>query len=308
MIYTLTMNPAIDMNLTGEGIRPNQVNRTRNTVYSPNGKGINVSLTLRHFGCASGVLGFFGGFTGTYIIEALKKRRVMSQPIWVEDTTRINIFVNDGRDEFKFVNRGAYVSEEKQTEFLALLSALEDCSHLVISGSLPQGIAPAYYDRILTLCMKKKIEVILDVSSPKLKDLLAYGPLLIKPNDEEVQAIFGVALKTESEALKLLQYLKALGARNVLLTLGEKGAYFSDGRTVFYSSAQPVQLVSSACAGDAALGAFLSEWLDKGDVETALKKSAATGANVAESDALGDFSKVFDYMKHIVVRKAWDLK
>lgn len=308
MIYTLTMNPAIDMNLTGKEIRPNQVNRTENTVYSPNGKGINVSLTLRHFGCESKVLGFFGGFTGRYILDELAVRNVSARPIWVEGTTRINIFVNDGGDEYKFVNSGAFVSGEKQESFLKLLEELEDCSYLVISGSLPQGISPEYYEELLVLCEKKGIEVILDISSPKLKELLKFKPLLIKPNDEEVKAVFGVALKTETAVIETLQYLKEAGARNVLLTLGDKGAYFSDGKTVHYSSSQPVNLVSSACAGDAALGAFLSEWLNGGGIETALKKSAATGANVAESDALGDFAKVFDYMKNIVVRKAGTLK
>ena len=118
MIYTLTMNPAIDMNLTGRDIQPNRVNRTGNVVYSPNGKGVNVSLVLRHFGIESQVLGFFGGFTGRYIIDELQQRGVSARPIWVEDTTRINIFVNDGDQEYKFVNAGSYVPREKQQELL----------------------------------------------------------------------------------------------------------------------------------------------------------------------------------------------
>ena len=85
--------------------------------------------------------------------------------------------------------------------------------------------------------------------------------------------------------------------------MGEKGAWFSDGRVLYHCSAQPVQLLSSACAGDAALAAFLSIWLESGDVVQALKKSAATGANVAESNALGDFAKVEEYEKNIKVRK-----
>ena len=46
MIYTLTANPAIDYNITCDGLEPNCVTRTRDAVYSPNGKGLNVSFAL----------------------------------------------------------------------------------------------------------------------------------------------------------------------------------------------------------------------------------------------------------------------
>lgn len=307
MIYTLTTNPAIDMNLMGTAIRPNQVNRTENTVYSPNGKGINVTLVLKHFGVNSTVLGFFGGFTGHYIIDELQKREVNASPIWVEDQTRINIFINDGKDEYKFVNRGSFVPVEKQVEFIDKLKGLIDCEYLVISGSLPSGVGEDYYEKILDICHEKSIKVILDISSSKLKNLLKYKPLLIKPNDEEVQKIFGFMIQSKIDIHRVMRFFKAEGVQNVLLTLGEKGSYFSDGHMIYECSAQPVNLISSACAGDAALGAFLSEWLITHDIVKALKKSAAVGANVAESDALGDFKKVDSYINNIQVRKVGTL-
>lgn len=303
MIYTLTTNPAIDMNLTGREIKKNQVNRTFNTVYSPNGKGINVALVLRHFGVETTALGFFGGFTGRYIIDRLTELKLPVKPIWVEDITRINVFVNDGPDEYKFVNSGSFVPESKQRELLAQLQQLDDCTHLVISGSLPQGISEDYYRDILQICHQKDIQVILDISSLNLKDLLQERPLLIKPNDEEVQKIFGLPVRSDGDAFTVMRLLKKQGAQNVLLTLGAGGAYFSDGGMLYRCSAQKVKLLSSACAGDAALGAFLSKWLAGGDIEAALKRSAATGANVAESEGLGNFSSVDTYIKNIIVRK-----
>lgn len=303
LIYTLTTNPAIDMNVTTNGIKPRLVNRTSNTIYSPNGKGINVTLVLKHFHVISHVLGFFGGFTGKYIVDALTEQDVSSSPVWVEDKTRINIFVNDGENEYKFVNAGSFVPKEKQSEFLDKLRDLDDCEYLVISGSLPEGITMDYYDEICSICEEKKIKMVIDISSKKLKELLKYKPLLIKPNDEEIKEVFGIEIKDETDIVKVLNFLSVEGAQNILLTLGEKGSYFSDGKSIYYCTAQPIQLVSSACAGDAALGAFLSEWLLSGNVEDALKKSAATGANVAESDALGNFKNVNAYMENIIVRK-----
>lgn len=304
MLYTLTTNPAIDMNMNTVGLLPNQVNRTLDTVYSPNGKGVNVSLVLDHYQMESTILGFFGGFTGKYIVDELEKRKLKVLPTWIEGDTRINIFVNDGEDEFKLVNSGSFVNTEYQERFLQKLKQIEDMEVLVISGSLPPGIDSNYYDLILKICQEKGTKVILDISSEKLSDLLNYQPYLIKPNDDELEEIFGLKTETKKEAKKACQLLHRLGAENILLTRGEKGSYFSNGKEFYSVTAQKVNLVSSACAGDASLAAFLSIWLkDSNQLENALKCSAATGANVAESHGLGDLKKVESYMKNIKVEK-----
>ena len=68
-----------------------------------------------------------------------------------------------------------------------------------------------------------------------------------------------------------------------------------------------MKLLSSACAGDSALAGFLSIWLEDIDseenIKNGLKRASATGANVAESNAIGDLKKVEQYMKEIKVRR-----
>ena len=71
--------------------------------------------------------------------------------------------------------------------------------------------------------------------------------------------------------INALDFLHKEGAQNILLTLGDKGSYFYNGKNVYYASA--------------------------------LKNSAATGANVAESNAIGTLEKVEEYKKNIQVRK-----
>ena len=56
MIYTLTTNPAIDMNICTNGLEARKVNRTFDAVYTPNGKGLNVSFILHHFGIESKIM------------------------------------------------------------------------------------------------------------------------------------------------------------------------------------------------------------------------------------------------------------
>lgn len=304
MIYTLTMNPAIDLNCSTEYCRPFLVNRTDNIVYSPNGKGINVSLVLKHYGLESKVLGFFGGFSGRYIVDELKKADFEVIPLKIDEVTRINVFINTkDKSEYKFVNKGPNISDDMQNKLLGMLNNFDDITYLIISGSLPPNIKDDYYKYILEICNRRNIKVILDISSKNQPELLKYRPLLIKPNDEEINNIYGIKIDNEEDVKHVLKMLNELGAQNILLTLGEKGLYFYNGEDMYYCNAPSIELLSSACAGDAALASFLSIWLKKKDITLALKRASATGANVAESSGLGDLKKVNEYIDKLTVKK-----
>ena len=82
--------------------------------------------------------------------------------------------------------------------------------------------------------------------------------------------------------------------------MGEKGSYFYNGENIYFATAQKVKLMSSACAGDSALAGFLSIWLENPDN---IERASATGANVAESNAIGNLKKVEEYTKNIKVRR-----
>ena len=304
MIYTLTINPAIDMNITADDLLLGKVNRTRNAYYSPNGKGINVSFILKHFNVNSEIIGFFGGFSGEYIVNSCKEKGFTVHPISIEETTRINVFIEVCHSECKLVNKGPHVGISEQEELLELLSKLEDMEMLIISGSLADGIDDLFYEKIMGICKTKKTGVILDISSPRLNDLLSYCPYLIKPNDEEIKNIFGWSVIDEASAVETLKKLYEMGAQNILLTLGDKGSYFYNGKEMYFCEAYPVKLKSSACSGDAYLGAFLSEWLaEPNNIVSSLKLASAAGANVAESNGLGDLKNVMKYKEKITVRK-----
>lgn len=304
MIYTLTPNPAIDMNISADSVEKNSVNRTYGALYTPNGKGLNVSFVLKHYGITSKVLGFFGGFSGDYIVNETKRKGFEVIPIWVDDITRVNIFLDVKDDEYKFVNKGSFVSKKQIAEMYDVISNATDMDCLIISGSLPNGVDDEFYDEIVKRIKNRNVKLIIDSSSLKLKELLASKPFLIKPNDEEIYDIFGLQINNQKDVKKAMAHLHSLGAQNVLLTMGEKGMYFSNQKQLYYCSTHPVKLVSSACAGDSSLAAFLSVYLqDDKQIEKALKLASATGASVAESKALGDLNKALTYINHVSVEE-----
>ena len=58
-----------------------------------------------------------------YCVESLRDEGIPVYPIPVEDTTRVNIFLNDGSQEYKLVGEGARVPPDAQAQLLALLEA-----------------------------------------------------------------------------------------------------------------------------------------------------------------------------------------
>ena len=71
MIYTVTLNPALDRTLTVPSLRLGEVNRARAVRLDLSGKGINVSRALRLLGVPSRTIAFLGGGTGRAIRDGL---------------------------------------------------------------------------------------------------------------------------------------------------------------------------------------------------------------------------------------------
>lgn len=308
MIYTLTPNPAIDYNISCSGLEPNTVTRTRDAVYTPNGKGLNVSFTLDRYGIPTAILGFFAGFSGRFIVDGAREMGVEVRPVWTEGITRVNVFLNASENtEYNMVNAGAAITAEDERAMFDLVAGLEDFDCLSISGSLPPNASEGFLRTVIERAIAAGAEFVLDISSPQLADLLALHPLLIKPNDDELRDIFGIDVQAgddESVAAAMAE-LHERGAKNVLLTLGGSGAYFSNGEHLWFANRTfDVKVRSTVCAGDSSLAAFLSIWFNERDrVEDALRRSMATGANVVECAGLGDFAHVEEYEKGIAIRQ-----
>lgn len=80
--------------------------------YCLNGKGVNVLLVLYYYQQLIYVMGIFGGFIGCYIVEELCKQYINVILVWVVELICINIFINDGSDEYKLVNFGVWIDDE----------------------------------------------------------------------------------------------------------------------------------------------------------------------------------------------------
>ncbi|MET1945983.1 1-phosphofructokinase [Enterococcus faecium] len=304
-IYTCTMNLAIDLFIETEEMHPFMVNRTKEDDIQANGKGVNVSLVLKMLDFPSTALGFSAGFTGKYIEDYLQQKQIQTEFIEVPGMTRINVFtqVNQTGEEYKLVNQGPEIPQTAIHNFLNQIRALQAEDYLCVSGSLPRGLSPKVLIEISRICQEKGIHLIIDSSDQEAMDCLPYRPFLLKPNEEELSSWFGRKMVTDEDYFVYGQRLVELGAENVLLSLGEKGAILFTKDRVFRGNSPKGKVVNTACAGDTMLGAFLAGYMNRRPLDETLRKSIAAGSSTAFRKGLTDFLDVEELSKQIKIKE-----
>ena len=294
MIYTVTLNPAIDLVIVTKKLEPKVVNRTEKFELQPNGKGVNVSFILKQLGIDSVATGIGGGFTLDYVISGLAEKGIKTNFLKVKEPTRVNVFTDvlDEGTEYKQVNPGPVVSSDKQDQFLDYLeSTVTKDDMVVVSGSFSRGIKPDFLVQLAQLVQKQGAKFVIDSSYLEVIDTLKYRPFLLKPNNDELAAFFNYEGEmTATKTVELAQKLIKLGCQNVLVSLGADGAAFINERHILFANAPQIQVVNSACAGDTMLGTFIAFLEKNKPVSAALKMAVAAGSDTASRTGLTDFS------------------
>ncbi len=71
------------------------------------------------------------------------------------------------------------------------------------------------------------------------------------PNETEAEFYTGIKISSEKDAKKASIKLLNLGLKKIIITLGEKGLFYSDGNEDIYLKATPVKAIDTTGAGDA---------------------------------------------------------
>ena len=71
------------------------------------------------------------------------------------------------------------------------------------------------------------------------------------PNETEAEFYTGIKIASEKEAKQAADKLLNLGIKKVIITLGEKGLFYSDGKEETYLKASAVKAIDTTGAGDA---------------------------------------------------------
>ena len=300
MIYTLTLNPSVDYIMEVADFTKGGLNRSETEAALPGGKGINVSRVLHTLGVESAALGFASGFTGEYIKQFLQREDVRTDFVEVGGISRINVKVKSD-DETEINGSGPEISEDHLDELLGKISSLTDEDVLVLAGSIPSSVPKTFYHQIASQCREQGTKVVIDAEKNLIEPVLPLAPYLIKPNHHELGEMFDVMIESEDDAIHYGRKLLEKGARNVIVSMAEKGALLLTGDRVFVSSVPNGELKSSVGAGDSTVAGFLAG-LKKGySIEDAFRLGTSSGSATAYSIGLCSAEKVESLYNNITI-------
>lgn len=282
MIYTVTLNPALDKTVEIPNLTIDGVNRISSMRTDPGGKGINVSKVIQKLGGTSIATGILGGETGHSIESALKEAGLNSFFHYVEGETRTNLKIIDtvSHTNTDINEPGVTVSEEILSKLLSDLSdRIQEGDIVVLSGSIPKGAPENTYYVWTKACRKLGAKVILDADGELFREGIQAAPYLIKPNHHELSAFAGKELTTPTEIAQAARSLmKEWEIPKIVVSMGGKGALYLTKTETIYAEGLKVPVGSTVGAGDSVVAALaLSE--EKGmSLEETVRLSTAMGA------------------------------
>lgn len=283
MIGTVTFNPAVDQTVRIEGaLVPDAVNRSSDARFDAGGKGINVSKFLAALGAETLATGPVGGFTGSYVAEAMADDGVPTDFVSVAGPTRVNTMLLTDDAEYKVNQTGPGVDESVVESVLDRLRDV-DSDTVLVGGSLPPGLDATAVDRI---ARGGDWTTAVDVGGELLRSLDA-DYALCKPNRAELGAATGADVSSVERSAAAARELRRSGFERVVASLGPDGAVVAGPDGVVVAEALAADVVDTAGAGDALLAGVLAA-LDQGaDDETALATGVAASARVVRHAGTG---------------------
>lgn len=293
MIWTLTVNPSLDYNIQIDELALGSVNRSKTESITAGGKGLNVSMVLKNLGVQSTALAFTGGWTGVKIESLLSRMGIATDFVYLDKgDSRINVKIK-AAEETEINAGGPVIQESEVAQLMKKLEGLKDGDVLVLAGSIPSSLPKDFYTCIMKFLSSKKIDFVVDASGELLLESIECHPFLIKPNNHELGELFGIEIQSQEEALVYAEKLAEKGARNVLVSLAEKGAVLlAENGSQYYVPAPKGTVVNSVGAGDSMVAGFLAGWCEKKDYEHALKMGICAGSASAFSSGLATMGKV----------------
>ena len=259
MIFTLTLNPAMDKTVVIENLTPGGVNRIKSLRVDVGGKGINVSKCLKSLGCESTAAAFWGGTAGQRGIDFLRENGIGSLAVTVPEDTRTNLKIIDPvRHENTDINEpGPTISEENLAELIQKLDeSIVPGDILILSGSIPKGCPSSIYRDLIQRYQDKGAKVYLDVDGENFRLGITAAPALIKPNIDELNRHLNANLSSISEIAAAAREFLKLGIEEVVVSLGGDGALLVKEGLCLKAEGLRVPVLSTVGAGDSMVAAL----------------------------------------------------
>lgn len=261
-VLTITLNPTVDKSSSVANIKPEKKLRCAPPKYEPGGGGINVSRGLVRLGITNNALFTSGGRTGKLLESLLEEEKVTALPIVVSAETRENFIVVDtaSNEQYRFGMPGQIVTNDDKIEIIEKIKKLSPFPDIVvISGSLPPGIAPEFLKELIQIAKSNNSKVVIDTSGEALSAALDEGVYLVKPNIGELSRMANIPHLDNDDVEKAAKSLINKGkAEIIVVSMGPQGAYLITKDKSIHLPAPSVKKLSTVGAGDSMVAGMVS--------------------------------------------------
>lgn len=303
-IISLTINPALDKSTHFKGLVAEQKIRCMEPRFDAGGGGINVSKAISRLGGSSLAVFTSGGPTGKMLEELVACESIAYKAISVKAWTRENfIAVDDNTNsQYRFGFTGGEISDEEEELVLQTIADLKP-KFLVGSGSLNEGIASDFYQKVAEIAKKSNSKLIIDSSGEALQKVIQSGAYLIKPNVGELAKLVGVERLEMEQVNQAAKELIANGAATiVVVSLGPQGAVLVTKEHYEYVPAPNVAKRSTVGAGDSMVGGMVWALSQNKSLKEVIRWGVACGSAATMNEGTQlfkgeDANRLFNWLK-----------
>jgi 6-phosphofructokinase 2 len=280
-IVTLTINPAVDIFVNVARVEPTAKLRCSSPKRDPGGGGINVARVVHRLGGSVAAIYPTGGAIGKLLHRLIEREGIDSivTPSHVETRENFTAYEEETGQQYRFVLPG---SPLHRPEWEAVLDKITDLAEkprvVVASGSVPPGVPDDIYADAARRARALGAKMVVDTSGPALAAALAEGVTLIKPNQNELSELVGMALDSDADRIAACRTLIGDGrTQMVALTLGEHGAMLVTEDRALRAEPMQIEVISAVGAGDSFLGGLVAALAQGKPVDAAFRVAVAAG-------------------------------
>lgn len=276
LILTLTINPAIDRNITADRLVFEDRAYITSTHESAGGRGINASRVIHSFGGKTLAILPSGGETGSRFEQLVRAYGFPVEISPVRNEIRTNLTITDKQGLTVKLNEAGPVIDKHELEGLekATLRQMESATWLMLCGSVPPGTPSDFYARLIEAARKKKVRTLLDTDGDALQAGIEAKPSAVHANQQEAERVLNKALLTRAHFFDAARKLRAMGAVGAA------------GRSLIEALPPRVDAVSPIGAGDALAAAFTWAMDNGSSFDDAVRWGVAAGTASARLPGL----------------------
>ena len=288
MILVLNLNASIDKRYQLTELNKGEVMRAQSVDNTPGGKGLHVANVTTIMGEKTVATGLLGGKAGEFIADKIKDYGIRGDFVSIAGETRscLAILTADGA-QTEILEPGPMVSTAELNKFQQKYTELLSRAEVVVaSGSVPQGVPKDFYASLIREAKAAGRKFLLDTSGELLANGIKAQPYFIKPNKDEIQALTGHKVETESEVIKEVQNFLQAGIGLAVVSLGAKGSIAGTDGHIYRVEVPKIECKNPVGSGDSYVAGIAVGIARNLAIEDILKLGAACGtANAMEEES-----------------------